>query len=50
LLSGHSHESWDRMEGRVRRVNPVALYRAEEYSVAVVDLGLGEVRFERVDG
>jgi putative phosphoesterase len=50
LLSGHSHESWDRMEGRVRRVNPGALYRAEEYSVAVVDLGLGEVRFERVDG
>lgn len=53
LFSGHSHEAWDRMQGigsqkTVRRVNPGALHCAEAYSVAVVDLGTGEVRFERI--
>lgn len=49
LFSGHSHEAWDRMQGTVRRVNPGALHRAEVYSVAVVDLGYGEVKFERLN-
>ena len=49
LLSGHSHAASDRIEGTVRRINPGALHRAEEYSVALLDLTSGELRFIKVD-
>ena len=45
LLSGHSHVASDRVIGGVRRINPGALHRAAEYTVALLDLGTGEARF-----
>ena len=45
LLTGHSHEAHDCVEGGVRRVNPGALHRADRYTVAVIDVAAGEVRF-----
>jgi putative phosphoesterase len=45
LLSGHSHETHDRMEGPTRRINPGALHRAAEYTVALLDLDKDELRF-----
>jgi uncharacterized protein len=38
LLSGHAHYPTDTMIGNVRRINPGALFRAEEYTVALLDL------------
>ena len=38
LLSGHSHVAHDYREGGVRHINPGALYRAREFSVAMLDL------------
>jgi putative phosphoesterase len=45
LLTGHSHEAHDRREGSTRRINPGALHRAAEYTVALLDLTKDEVRF-----
>ena len=45
LLSGQSHIASDHREGAVRRINPGALHRAEEYSVALLDLEADELRF-----
>lgn len=45
LLSGHSHLASDCMAGGVRRINPGALHRAGEYTVALLDLETGEARF-----
>lgn len=45
LLSGHSHIAGDWMQGSIRRINPGALFRAEEYSVAVLDLSTDKVEF-----
>lgn len=50
LFTGHSHEPHDRVEGGVRRVNPGALHRADAYTVAVVDVAGGDVRFLTVPG
>ena len=49
LLSGHSHVREDRMDGAIRRINPGALHRADEFTVAVLDLETGELRFLRVE-
>lgn len=38
LLSGHSHLAHDFREGSVRRINPGALHRARQFSVALLDL------------
>ena len=38
LLSGHSHVAHDQLTGKLRRINPGALHRAREFSVAVLDL------------
>jgi putative phosphoesterase len=45
LFSGHSHVKADRREGKTRRINPGALHRAREYTVAVLDLATDELRF-----
>lgn len=50
LLSGHSHYPSDTMVGSVRRINPGALYRADEFTVAVLDLTADELRVLRVPG
>lgn len=49
LLSGHSHIAGDAVVGSVRRINPGALHRAEEFTVAVLDLESGELQWLRVD-
>ena len=45
LLSGHSHAARDWHEGSTRRINPGALYRASEYTVALLDVAADDVRF-----
>ena len=50
LLSGHSPSVSDSVSGVVRRINPGALHRADEFTVALLDLEVGEVRFLRVAG
>ncbi|MBY0527130.1 MAG: metallophosphatase family protein [Gemmataceae bacterium] len=45
LLSGHSHMAHDFREGPTRRINPGALHRAAEFTVAVLDLDTDELRF-----
>jgi putative phosphoesterase len=49
LLSGHSHFADDFRDGAVRRINPGALHRAEEYTVALLDLDRDELEFLRVE-
>jgi putative phosphoesterase len=48
VLSGHSHIASDEVIGSVRRINPGALFRADEFTVAVLDVESGELRFLRV--
>jgi putative phosphoesterase len=45
LLSGHSHVAADHREGKTRRINPGALYRAHEYTVALLDLPTDRLEF-----
>lgn len=45
LLSGHSHIRHDWYEGVVRRINPGALHRADEYTVALLDLKSDDLQF-----
>jgi predicted phosphodiesterase len=44
LLSGHSHAPSDVQDGAVRRINPGALHRADEFTVAILDLASGELK------
>jgi uncharacterized protein len=44
LLSGHAHYPSDTMVGSVRRINPGALHRTDEYTVAVLDMTTGELQ------
>ncbi|MFP4378393.1 MAG: metallophosphoesterase family protein [Spirochaetales bacterium] len=37
VIFGHSHESLNELRGGVRFINPGALYRAREYSCALLD-------------
>jgi uncharacterized protein len=48
LLSGHSHLPSDTTVGTVRRINPGALHRADEFTVALLDLKSGELQLLRV--
>jgi uncharacterized protein len=50
LLTGHSHISGDSMVGPSRRINPGALHEADEFTVAVLDLESGGLRWLRVPG
>lgn len=45
LLSGHWHVRVDYQDGRTRRINPGALSRADEFSVAVLDLATDKLEF-----
>ena len=45
LLTGHTHVRMDRVEGSTRRINPGALQRASEYTVAVLDTETDELQF-----
>lgn len=45
ILTGHSHIAMDEWQGSIRRINPGALHRARRYSVAVLDLATGDLRF-----
>lgn len=45
LLSGHTHAALDWMDGPTRRINLGALFRASEFSVALLDLGTGSLQF-----
>ena len=48
LLFGHSHQPLDERDGPIRRINPGALHRAREWTVALLDLDADSVRFLRV--
>jgi putative phosphoesterase len=45
LLSGHSHSRRDQRHGPIRRINPGALHRAAEFTVALLNLESDELRF-----
>jgi putative phosphoesterase len=49
LLFGHLHAPLDFMADSVRRINPGALHRAEEFTVAILDLTDGGLTTIRVD-
>jgi putative phosphoesterase len=49
VFFGHSHFAVDVVDGPVRRINPGALHRALEYTVAVLDLDSGELRLLPVE-
>jgi putative phosphoesterase len=49
LLSGHSHTARDWQSGPTRRINPGALFRTLEPSVALLDVVADAVRFMPVD-
>ena len=45
LLSGQAHYPQDFRQGATRRINPGTLFRAEEFTVALLDLAQDELRF-----
>lgn len=45
LLLGHTHVREDRRDGRVRVINPGALYRAAQKTVALLDVVSDELQF-----
>ena len=49
LLSGHLHFPVDRMQEGVRRICPGALHRADEFTVATLELSSGELKFLTVE-
>jgi len=49
LLSGHSHIAHDWRQGPTRRINPGALFRATEFTVAVLDVTADNVQFLPVE-
>lgn len=48
LLFGHTHQWLDERDGPIRQINPGALHRAREWTVAMLDLDRDEVQFHRV--
>jgi putative phosphoesterase len=49
LLSGHTHTRADERRGTTRWINPGALHRASEWTVAVLDLETDGLVFLRID-
>lgn len=45
FLFGHTHMSHESMDGGIRRINPGALFRADKFSVALLDLVSNELEF-----
>jgi hypothetical protein len=50
LLHGHTHVRRDQVVGKTRVINPGALFRAREKSVALLDPATGQLRFFVVGG
>ena len=50
LITGHTHVKHDRRIGRVRWINPGALYRAREKTVAILDTESDELQLLPVIG
>jgi uncharacterized protein len=50
LLTGHAHFASDEIVGGTRRICPGALHRADEFTVALLDLPVGGTRVVRIDG
>lgn len=50
FLYGHSHWAADERRGATRRINPGALYRANPWTVALLDLEADVLEFLRIDG
>jgi len=48
LFSGHTHVPADERDGRTHRINPGALHRARDLTVALLDLVSDELRFLKV--
>ncbi len=48
LLFGHSHVPTDGREGRTRWINPGALHRAEEWTVALLNLDTDKLEFLKI--
>ncbi len=48
LLYGHSHLTDDRRDGPTRLINPGALHRVDEPSVAVLDLETDDLQFLKI--
>ncbi len=48
LLSGHTHQRLDRRDGPTRLINPGALHRAAEYTVACLDLDTEVLTFLKI--
>ncbi len=48
LLTGHSHQTHDFYEGTTRRINPGALFRASEFSVALLNLATDDLQWIEV--
>ncbi|MEQ9453150.1 MAG: metallophosphoesterase family protein [Phycisphaeraceae bacterium] len=49
LCHGHTHRTLDERQGATRVINPGALFRAETYTVALLDSGSDTLRFLTVD-
>lgn len=49
LCHGHTHVITDRREGATRVINPGALHRAAEYTVALLDAERDELTVHRID-
>ena len=48
-LFGHSHRKHDSRDGGLRRINPGALYRAAEFTAALLDLRADVLEFIAID-
>ncbi len=48
LLHGHSHRMRDERQGKTRIINPGALFRAQTYSVAMLDTQTDQLSFYEV--
>lgn len=48
LFFGHTHFASDHTDSRVRRINPGALHRADEYTVALLELESGEIKLLQI--
>ena len=48
LLSGHSHMPSSEVTGGVHRINPGALHRADEFTVALLEVESGRLTFLKV--
>ncbi len=48
VVHGHTHEARDDREGEARVINPGALHRASDFSVALLDTEADRVQFLRI--